>query len=256
MRLSARPSAQPPARSPAPLCPTLLSSGRAFFSFMRPRIMATIKDFSALKSLRKDLKAQEEARVAAERERLAAEKRRHEEADIFRSSVGKVAPLRSNEKASILPPQPLPIARQHIADEQAALLESLSDEFTFDTLLSSDENLSFARPGVGSDVLSKLRRGHWVIQNQLDLHGLRRDEAREALAEFLRQARRRGQRCVRIIHGKGLGSVNKEPVLKQKVRNWLAQKDEVIAFCQAQPADGGSGALVVLLQSSTTGNGG
>lgn len=216
--------------------------------------MATIKDFSALKSLRKDLKAQEEARLAAERQRLEDEKRLRAEADIFRSSVGKIAPLRSNEKAALFPPQPLPIARHHIADEQAALMESLSDEFTFDTLLDTDENLSFARPGVGSDVLSKLRRGHWAIQNQLDLHGLRRDEAREALGEFLRQARRRGQRCVRIIHGKGLGSVNKEPVLKQKVRNWLAQKDEVIAFCQAQPADGGSGALIVLLQSSAPAN--
>ncbi len=216
--------------------------------------MATIKDFSALKSLRKDLKAQEEARLAAERQRLEDEKRLRAEADIFRSSVGKIAPLRSNEKAPLLPPQPLPIARHHIADEQAALMESLSDEFTFDTLLDTDENLSFARPGVGSDVLSKLRRGHWAIQNQLDLHGLRRDEAREALGEFLRLARRRGQRCVRIIHGKGLGSVNKEPVLKQKVRNWLAQKDEVIAFCQAQPADGGSGALIVLLQSSAPAN--
>jgi DNA-nicking Smr family endonuclease len=95
-----------------------------------------------------------------------------------------------------------------------------------------------------------------VIQGQLDLHGLRRDEAREALGEFLRQARRRGQRCVRIIHGKGHGSVNKEPVLKQKVRNWLAQKEEVIAFCQARPAEGGSGALVVLLQSGAPANGG
>lgn len=218
--------------------------------------MATIKDFSALKSLRKDLKAQEEARLAAERQRLEDEKRLREEADIFRNSVGMVAPLRSSEKVAITLPQPLPIARHHIADEQAALAESLSDEFTFDTLLDSDENLSFARPGVGSDVLSKLRRGHWVIQNQLDLHGLRRDEAREALGEFLRQARRRGQRCVRIVHGKGLGSVNKEPVLKQKVRNWLAQKEEVIAFCQARPADGGSGALIVLLQSSMPSNAG
>lgn len=218
--------------------------------------MATIKDFSALKSLRKNLKAQEAAGLAAERQRSADEKRLREEADIFRNSIGKVAPLRNNEKTTILPPPPLPIARQHIANEQAALMESLSDEFTFDTLFDTDENLSFARPGVGSDVLSKLRRGHWVIQNQLDLHGLRRDEARAALGEFLRQARCRSQRCVRIIHGKGLGSVNKEPVLKQKVCNWLAQKAEVIAFCQARPADGGSGALVVLLQSSAAHNGG
>jgi DNA-nicking Smr family endonuclease len=214
--------------------------------------MATIKDFSALKSLRKDLKAQEEARIAAERQRRENEQRLRAEADIFRNSVGQVAPLRQADKVELRPPQPQPIARQHLADEQAALMESLSDEFTFDTLLDSDENLSFAQPGIGSDVLSKLRRGHWVIQNQLDLHGLRRDQAREALSEFLRQARRQGQRCVRIIHGKGHGSINKEPVLKQKVRNWLAQKEEVMAFCQARPAEGGSGALVVLLKSSAS----
>jgi DNA-nicking Smr family endonuclease len=145
-------------------------------------------------------------------------------------------------------PRPLPIARQHLADEQAALQESLSDDFTIETLLHSDESLSFARNGIGPDVMRKLRRGHWTIQQQLDLHGLRRDEAREALAEFLRLAARRGWRCVRIIHGKGLGSVNKEPVLKSKVRNWLVQKEEVLAFCQATAAEGGSGALLVLLK--------
>eukprot|EP01042_Synura_sphagnicola_P015231 gene15231-19258_t len=105
--------------------------------------MATIKDFSALKSLRKDLKAQTEARQAAERQRQQAEQRLREEADIFRNSVGTVAPLRQPDKAVLKAPPPLPIARQHLADEQAALMESLSDEFTFDTLLASDEDLSF-----------------------------------------------------------------------------------------------------------------
>ena len=214
--------------------------------------MATIKDFSALKGLRKQLQAEEQARAEAQAERLRNEAKLREETDIFRSSIGQVAPLRSkaSDKAHHLPDMPQPIPRQHIADEQAALLESLSDEFTVDTLMDSDENLSFARPGVGADVLSKLRRGNWVIQAQLDLHGYRRDQAREALGEFLRQSRKRGLRCVRVIHGKGLGSVNKEPVLKHKVRNWLAQKDEVMAFCQARAADGGAGALVVLLKSS------
>ncbi|HZS81124.1 MAG TPA: Smr/MutS family protein [Herbaspirillum sp.] len=210
--------------------------------------MATIKDFSALKSLRKDLKAREETRLATEHERIATENRLHAETIIFRNGVGKVTPLRCNEKTMLIAPPPLPIARLHIADEQAALMESLSDEFTFDPLPDTDEHLSFARPDASSDVLSKLRRGHWPIQSQLDLHGLRRDEARETLGTFLRQAHHRGQRCVRIIHGKGLGSVNKGPVLKQKVRNWLMQKEEVIAFCQARPADGGSGALLVALR--------
>jgi DNA-nicking Smr family endonuclease len=96
--------------------------------------------------------------------------------------------------------------------------------------------------------MRKLRGGGWVMQDQLDLHGLRTDQAREALGQFIRNSVKRGFRCVRIIHGKGLGSMNKKPVLKSKVRNWLVQKDEVIAFVQARAADGGSGALMVLLK--------
>lgn len=211
---------------------------------------ASIKDFTALKSLHRDLKKQEEARRLAEAERLRAEHVARQEANLFRSSIGDVQPLKSADKIIVSEPRPLPIARQHLADEQAALRESLSDEFTIESLLDTDEALSYARNGIGPDVLRKLRRGHWVIQSQLDLHGMRTDEARDALGEFLRQAIKRGQRCVRVIHGKGLGSLNKEPVLKKKVRNWLVQKDEVIAFCQARAADGGAGALIVLLRAS------
>lgn len=211
---------------------------------------ASIKDFSALKSLRKDLKAQEEIRLAQEAERLLAEKTALLEADLFRRTIGDVAPLTPQDKIVVVAPRPLPIARHHLADEQAALAQSLSDEFTVETLLDTDEALSYARNGIGPDVLRKMRRGQWVIQSQLDLHGMRTDEAREALSEFLRIAVRRGMRCVRVIHGKGLGSINKEPVLKKKVRNWLVQKDEVIAFCQATAADGGAGALIVLLKAS------
>ena len=97
-------------------------------------------------------------------------------------------------------------------------------------------------------MVRKLRRGVWAIQGQLDLHGLRRDEARERLGAFLRDADRHGLRCVRVIHGKGHGSPGREPVLKAKVKSWLAQKSEVIAFTQARAADGGHGALLVLLR--------
>ncbi|HJV50075.1 MAG TPA: Smr/MutS family protein [Noviherbaspirillum sp.] len=209
----------------------------------------SIKDFAALKALRTQVKAQEEARKAAEAERLRREQESRRDAELFRRTVGDVSLLPPSDKAHSSAPRPQPIARQRMADEQAALEASLSDEFTIDTLLDTDEALSYARTGIAPDILRKLRRGHWVIQSQLDLHGMRRDEAREALAEFLRNAVKRGTRCVRIIHGKGLGSVNKEPVLKNKVRNWLVQKEEVIAFCQARAADGGSGALVVLLKA-------
>lgn len=209
----------------------------------------SIKDFSALKSLRAEIKAQEEARKAAEEARLLREKENRRDAELFRQSIGNVAPLPRSDKIVSSRPPPPPIPRQHLADEQAALQESLSDEFNVDSLLDTDEALSYAREGIGPDTVRKLRRGHWVIQTQLDLHGMRRDEAREALAEFLRNAVKRGLRCVRVIHGKGLGSVNKEPVLKSKVRTWLVQKEEVMAFCQARAADGGSGALVVLLKA-------
>ena len=210
---------------------------------------APLKDFAALAKLQRELQSQRQARAEAEQLKQKAEKQSRIEADLFRQSVGAVAPIATPDKILLQPPRPLPIARQHLADEQAALAESLSDDFSIDTLLDTDAALSFARNGIGPDVLRKLRRGHWVIQSQLDLHGLRTDEAREALAEYLRSVTRRGQRCVRIIHGKGLGSINKEPVLKNKVRNWLVQKEEVLAFCQAKAADGGSGALVVLLKA-------
>lgn len=208
-----------------------------------------IKDFAALKTLRAEIKAQEEARKATEAERKRREQESRRDADLFRRSIGDVTPLPPADKAASTTPRPLPIPRQRMADEESALRESLSDEFNVDTLLDTDEQLSYARVGIGNDTLRRLRRGHWVIQAQLDLHGMRRDEAREALGEFLRNAVKRGMRCVRIVHGKGLGSVNKEPVLKSKVRSWLVQKDEVMAFCQARAAEGGAGALVVLLKA-------
>jgi DNA-nicking Smr family endonuclease len=211
----------------------------------------SIKDFGSLKSLGKELKAQAAEREKQEAVRLQREAQERIDADLFRRSIGNVAPLPGPARIVPLVPRPAPIARQHLADEEAALRESLSDEFSVETLLDTDEALSFAREGIGQDTLRKLRRGHWVTQGQLDLHGLRTDEAREAVADYLRNACKKGLRCVRIIHGKGLGSVNKEPVLKQKVRNWLVQKAEVIAFCQARAADGGAGAVMVLLKAQT-----
>lgn len=213
--------------------------------------MAPIKQFSDLQALQRELKKEQEQRRQEAEERKLQEQRARREADLFRQSIGEVVPLSSADKHVAVPPRPSPLARQRIADEQAALQESISDEFSVESLLDTDETLSYARDGIGPDVVRKLRRGHWVIQDQLDLHGLRRDQARDILADFLRQACKRGLRCVRIIHGKGLGSVNKEPVLKNKVRSWLVQKEEILAFCQARAADGGAGALVVLLKAQS-----
>ena len=133
------------------------------------------------------------------------------------------------------------------ADEAAALAESLSDEVNIESLLLTDDGLSFRRPGIGPDVVTKLRRGHWALQGNIDLHGYNRDEARVMLSDSIRECHRRGMRCVRVVHGKGLGSPGRQPVLKAKVQRWLAQSAEVIAFAQASGPQGGAGALVVLL---------
>jgi len=130
--------------------------------------MAGIKDFAALQSLRDRLKQQEEARARAEARRREEEALAQREANLFRHSIGKVAPLRASEKAPHAPPPPEPVARQHLADEQAALAQSLSDEFSVESLLETDEGLSYARTGIGQEVVRKLRRGHWVTQSQLD----------------------------------------------------------------------------------------
>lgn len=215
--------------------------------------MATpMKSFADLQQVGKQLKEQQALREKAEAERIAREKQAAIEANIFRSSIGEVQALKvkTGEIHQPTPKKPAPLPFKHIEDERAALQESISDEFDAGTLLDSDDNLSYTRPGVGIDVAKKLRQGAWTIQAQLDLHGMRRDQARDNLGEFIRKCGRNGHRCVRIIHGKGLGSINKEPVLKNKVRNWLIQKEEVIAFSQATAADGGSGALIVLLRSS------
>lgn len=191
-------------------------------------------------------RAQREAaeRAARDRDRQRREQAQH---DLFARSVGPVHRLRDRGLAELDHPKPPPHPRQRELDEQAAVRESLSDEVNLESLLLTDDGLSFRRPGIGPEVTTKLRRGHWAIQGQMDLHGLNRDEARQALVEYLNECQRRGMRCVRVVHGKGHGSPNRQPVLKGKVQRWLAQSTDVIAFAQASGPQGGAGALIVLL---------
>ena len=209
-----------------------------------------LKSLQDLKAMRQQLAETQRLAQVNEAARLEAAKRTHADANLFARAAGKVAPLRPHSRVLLAqePPAPIPVQRQ--LDEQRVLRESISDEFDAATLLDVDEALSFRRPGIGTDVTRKLRRGHWSIQREIDLHGLRREEARESLSAFLRTALRDGLRCVRVVHGKGLSSPGKTPVLKGKVHSWLVQKDEVLAFVQARGDEGGAGALVVLLKPS------
>jgi DNA-nicking Smr family endonuclease len=147
---------------------------------------------------------------------------------------------------------PAPVPRQRIADERDVLEASkYGDEpapQSWDAGQEYEHEQTFVRSGIGPDVVGKLRRGHWAIQAEIDLHGMTAIEAHDALADFLDLARGRGLRCVRVIHGKGLTSPNREPVLKGKVRRWLAHWDDVLAYAEAPQHAGGGGAVLVLLR--------
>ena len=175
------------------------------------------------------------------------------DADLFRAAVVDAQPLPDPGRVLPPPPRVRPLPLQRWADDRAVLADSLSDHVTWDLDIQTGEQLAFKRDGVSPLVFRKLRRGHWILQGEIDLHGLTREEARVHLAAFLSECARRGTRCIRVIHGKGLRSRNKEPVLKAKVAHWLAQRDEVLAFCEATPRDGGSGAMFVLLKARERG---
>ena len=167
----------------------------------------------------------------------------------FLKAVADVRPLKPVRRAIHAKPPAPPVPVQLIRDEQAALIESIERPVSPEEALETGEELAYLRQGLSRLVLRRLRRGHWVVQAELDLHGMNRHEAAVSVAEFLHSASQRGRRCVRIIHGKGYGSKNREPVLKSKLRNWLMPRDEVLAFCQAPPHEGGGGALLVLLKA-------
>jgi len=170
---------------------------------------------------------------------------------LFRRAVADAIPLPPSNRADIRRQRPKPIARQRLRDEQQVMVDALSDPLDWEAAMSTGEELVFVRPGVPTAALRKLRRGGWAIQGELDLHGHTGDEARVSLAAFLNRCNLEDRRCVRIIHGKGYGSKNRLPVLKGKVRHWLMQREDVLAFCQARTVDGGAGAVIVLLKSST-----
>jgi DNA-nicking Smr family endonuclease len=169
-------------------------------------------------------------------------------AALFREAVQGVSPLAASDKALLSGKHPPPIPRQIPAHEQPAAHDALSDHIVLE--IGAGDEWAFLRPGVSRQTLRRLRRGYWKIDAQLDLHGFNREEARQELAVFLDASSKRRFRCVRVIHGKGLSSPNHEPVLKTRVGNWLAQRADVLAFCQARPEEGGSGAVLVLLAAT------
>jgi DNA-nicking Smr family endonuclease len=174
---------------------------------------------------------------------------RDPDADLFARAVAGIQPLPDCNRVVLGKPLPAPRPQQSAADERAALHESLHGQIGLQDRLEGGDEPNYLRSGIAANTLRDLRRGRWVIQSEIDLHGLNREEARQQLATWLAASLHHGLRCVRVVHGKGLSSPQKTSVLRHLVRGWLAQRDEVLAYCQAKPQDGGEGALIVLLRA-------
>lgn len=168
----------------------------------------------------------------------------------FAALIGPTTPLDDRNRLWLDSPRPPPLARQRQLDDQQVLQDSLSDQLPWIDEDDNGDELLFLRPGLPRDILRKLRRGDWVVQAEIDFHGCTVDEARERFVAFMHSCLERGSRCLRLVHGKGLSSHNREPVIKPKLRGWLMQREEVLAFCPARPFDGGHGAVIVLLRGS------
>lgn len=178
---------------------------------------------------------------------------KHADGDVDLKRVfADVKPLPPANRAPQTRVRPAPIARHTLADERDVLQASKYGNDpapqSWDIGQEFEQQQTYVREGIGIDVAGKLRRGFWTVQSELDLHGFTTDAAHDALADFVFEARTRGFRCVRVIHGKGLTSPGKEPVLKSKVRRWLAHWDDVLAYAEAPQHAGGGGAVLVLLK--------
>jgi DNA-nicking Smr family endonuclease len=167
---------------------------------------------------------------------------------LFRREMKGVSPSRPSNRVEPHRVRVAPVPLKRLEDERLVLEELALLAGGIDDI-EIEEDHAYLRPGLPREVVRKLRRAHWVVQDEIDLHGMTGDEAALATARFLSDARRRGLRCLRIIHGKGLRSHNREPVLKGRIRKLLARRAEVLAFAEPRAADGGSGAVIVLIEA-------
>ena len=172
-----------------------------------------------------------------------------DDADLFRRAMSGAKPLRADERVAAAQKKPAPKARFARADEERVLREAMQADM--DTMESSNAgSMRFHRQSVGRRTMRKLARGRFSVQAEIDLHGMTVAEARPRLSDFIGDCVRRNLLCVRVVHGKGLGSGDRGPVLKNSVNRWLRKWNSVLAFVSTRQVDGGTGAIYVLLQQS------
>jgi DNA-nicking Smr family endonuclease len=209
-----------------------------------------------LKRLKKDFQEERERAALAPPRAAPAKAEAAPEDDLaaFRRTLKSVTPLKPSQSARVAhkpPAQPAPaLRRANALGEAPARADAGVSDGGEITHLLSEGGTAFVRGDAAPDTARNLRRGQWRAGAELDLHGLRVEQARHALLSFLDECLEHGIRCVRVVHGKGYGSQGLEPVLKDKARTWLVQKAEVMAFSEAPEREGGAGALLVLLRQS------
>ncbi len=167
---------------------------------------------------------------------------------LFREAMRGVRRLDKPRRANTHTAQP-PAPRPYLTEaDEARVMGELLDGELDPAEMESGEELLYRHEGLQQNVIRRLRRGRYHIAAELDLHGMIVTEARAAVSTFIDQSRARERRCVRIIHGKGLRSSHRGPVLKMYLDKWLRRRADVLAFCSARPVDGGTGAVYVLLR--------
>jgi DNA-nicking Smr family endonuclease len=171
-----------------------------------------------------------------------------EDDNLFRRLMSGTKPLKTEARVATPSRKPKPKARFTRADEKSVLDESLQADID-DVEQSSGEALRYQRASVGRTTMRMLTRGSYAIQAEIDLHGMTLAEAKPRLEKFVYRCAGNDKLCIRIVHGKGLGSGNRGPVLKKGVDRWLRKWDVVLAFVSARQVDGGTGAVYVLLKA-------
>ncbi|MGD7035179.1 MAG: DNA mismatch repair protein MutS [Gammaproteobacteria bacterium HGW-Gammaproteobacteria-10] len=167
-----------------------------------------------------------------------------EDRDLFRHTVGKVISVATDKLHLKTSPKPKPIPAKRSVEHTQALDESIS----VTEQLSLEDSMGFLSPGLQKNVLRKMRKGHYGLDAEIDLHGLSSHEAKKQLLRFLHSCVEEGYRCVCIVHGKGYRSPDNLPILKNSLNVWLRQHRDVQAFCSAPQREGGTGAVFVLLR--------
>lgn len=166
--------------------------------------------------------------------------------ELFRQTIGDIDRI-EHDNVDLSTPKPAPVPNQTILSKQDSLKVMANSPFDIPNVQIDDE-LYFKRSGVQQEIMRKLRRGKFAIESELDLHGMTVNVAKNELDKFLSHCQSTNRRCIRIIHGKGHGSVDKIPVLKNKLNKWLQKYDSILAFCSAPSHDGGTGAIYVLIK--------